>query len=836
MPAGSPHQTRLLRRRRPAASRLAPLLVGLAFNLAVALPSPSFGYGSPVAVTVLRDAHGVPHVRSESDLGAFYGLGWVTAGDRLLQMHLNVWTVQGRMAEALGPSWLEQDRYWRIVGAWKHAVEVAARLDAHHLALLEAFADGVNDWLAANPDRINSLFDDLGMTPEEWTPAHCLASWWRVGNLFIPDPFKKASATYEFMDLVDQLGMEEAVEEFLGDPHPGDPAAGVVQAADVPEEVQEAIRDYAESVGYGDEPRGLAAYHPSSYANPGPSFSHAWAVAGSRTTTGSAVLISDPQITVTFPNLFYEWHAEGATFNARGIGVPGAAGLLIGFNEHLAWGLTATGADQRDLVRLHMVDRTTYVVDGVEHALESATETILVRGAAPVTETWRRSLWGPVVTALVDEVRPGDEFALKGVPTCDLDRDTFQAAVAMMRAQTVDALRAAIEGWRFPSANLVAADEKGHIFFTVLGALPVRSAESPVGGRIAQEGSSLAYDWQGTIPGQFKPWVLDPQAGYVLSANHRAAGEWYPAQLGWGFMGTGDTDRSRRLRETLSALPAVASPSEIAEGTQYDCVNAAKRDMVAILRHARDVGESLSADAANALDHLETWSAAGGQVLTSSPGVFLVSKIPTNFRVAQTGEAMNALYGGGQGGLNLFLKTITAEIAADPSYQPDADAVAYLDSALSQAWRDALAASPDPSGWDHLYGATQAATPRLVWFAGPYLLGSGFASPHSYTPPTLECADGATIWSQRGEAYTQVVDLASADQGLAVMPPGNTEGPDDSLWTVNGTDWADGVLYPAPLSASAVDAIATVEVTLTYQPSLGDPLPHPRRGARRLQP
>jgi acyl-homoserine lactone acylase PvdQ len=369
--------------------------------------------------------------------------------------------------------------------------------------------------------------------------------------------------------------LEQAIVEFLGVPHPGDPAAGVVQALDVPDEVQEAIEAYAESVGYGDEPPGTAARGLSGSGDPTPSFSHAWAVAGSRTTTGSALLISDPQITVTFPNLFYEWHAEGATFNARGIGVPGAAGLLIGFNGHLAWGMTATGADQRDLVRLEMVDRSSYLVDGVAHTLESATETILVRGGAPVSETWRRSLWGPVVTSLVDEVRPGDEFALKGVPYCEPDRETFEAMVAMMRAHNMASFRVAIEGWRFPSANLIAADDQGHIFFTVLGALPVRSASSPVGGRIAQEGSSLVYDWQGTIPGQFKPWVLDPQAGYLLSANHRAAGDWYPPELGWGFMGTGDTDRSRRLREVLSALPEVATPAELLEHSQYDCVNAA---------------------------------------------------------------------------------------------------------------------------------------------------------------------------------------------------------------------------------------------------------------------
>jgi hypothetical protein len=292
--------------------------------------------------------------------------------------------------------------------------------------------------------------------------------------------------------------------------------------------------------------------------------------------------------------------------------------------------------------------------------------------------------------------------------------------------------------------------------------------------------------------------------------------------------------RSRRLRETLQELPETASPAEIVEHTQYDCVNSAKRDMVAILRHARDVGAAISPDAASALDHLEPFSASGGQVLTSGAGVFLVSKIPINFRVAQTGEAMNALYGGGQGGLNLFLKTLRSEIAGDPSFVPDHDAVAYLDSALSSAWQEASATSSDPTDWDELYREGSAANPRLLHFKGPYLLGDDSPAGLSYTPPTLQCADGATIWSQRAETYTQIVDLGTVDDSLTMIPPGNTEGPDDAYWIAQGNHWAAGTLLPAPLSAAAVDAIAVETTTLYYED--GASLPPPRHPTARRSP
>ncbi len=776
-----------------------------------------------VEVVIARDAHGVPHIRSATDAGAFFGLGYATAEDRLLQMNLNVRTVQGRMAELLGPAWVEQDRYFRIVGMWRQARKVAAGLDAEHRVLLQAYADGVNAWLGSHPEELHELFAELRLEPEVWTPAHSIAAWWRVGNLFISDPFTKASAYYAFMDLVRELGIEEAIEAFLGDSHPGDPEAGVVQASDVSQEVRDAIDAYAAAMGYGSSrgipPRAFAGHHPHHFAHSTPRFSHAWAVGGALTTTGKTVVVADPQYPVSFPNLLYEWQITGATFNARGAGVPGAAGFLIGFNGQLAWGMTAAGADQRDLMRLEMADRNRYLVDGVAHSVETEEEIIHVRGGSDVAVSWRSSLWGPVVTALVDELRGADEFALKGPPYDEDERDTFEGMLAMMRARDLDTFRVAVDLWRFPSVNLVAGDDRGNVFFTLLGSIPVRSAHSPLGGLIAQEGSSLIYDWQDLIPGPYKPWVLNPAAGYVASANHRAVGDWYPLPLGLGTGGKGDTTRSRRLRELLEALPTPATPTVVLQHAQYDCVNSSKRDMVAILRHARDEGMTVSAAAESALDHLDAWSAGGGQNLTAGPGVFLASKIDVGFRVAQAGEVLIERYGGGDNGLNLLLKTQRAAIAADPAYRPDADTVAYLDRTLNAAWLAAIAVSPDPTTWDSGYAAGPQVHPVLGWFASPTTLGSEFGSRHSHTPPTLQCVDGNTIWSQRSELYTQAVNLEAVDISATLLPPGNSEGPEDYRWQSQGAAWAVGALKPAPLGAEAVTALTVQEVTLTYPPA-----------------
>lgn len=775
------------------------------------------------SVQISRDAHGTAHVRSDSDIGAFHGMGWVHAADRLLPMNIHVWAAQGRMAEALGSTWLEQDTEARLFGTWRQAQRVAGELPEDYQVLLQAYADGVNAWLSAHPDDRNPLFETLGMAPETWTPAHSLAAWWRVGLFFGGVGLGQAEDYYEFADLVEADGMEAAIAAYTNT-LPGDPDAAVVQVEDVPEEVQQSIQAYADSVGYGNSAEGSeeenhGAMHPTNFGHATPKFSHAWAVSGARTSTGSPVLISDPQVSLMLPNLMFELQVTGETFNVRGISSPGAAGFLIAFNENLAWGMTAAGADLVDLFRLEMTTTETYLVDGEEHTLVSSEETILVKGEDPVTVTYRESLWGPVVTDLV-AVRGGDGFALKGAPFTENDRDTFIGMVEMMRAATLDELQLATDDWRHPSANLIAAHKDGDVFYTLLGAIPVRSTLSPLGGMIGQEGNSLAYDHQDTIPSIYKPWVKNPSTGYVYSGNHRAEDGWYPLPLGMGTGSRGDTTRSRRIGELLAALPAAATPSEIREGTQFDCKNSSQRDVVRLLANATTTTQlrSLSSDALSAFQALESWAEEGGEKRTGTDGGFLADKMVLNFRLATSYPTLDEAYGGADNGLNLFLKTHLASLEDDPSYILDEDSVAYLGEVLGDAWATAISEEPDTSMWTEAYAAGSKVNRSLTWFANSFSLGSSFESGVVYDSPQLQCGDSQTPWSQGGQVYTQVVDLSDVDSSLSMLAIGNTEGVSDTWWDAQSSLWAEGGFKPAPLSSGAIDAEVTLDVSLTYEP------------------
>lgn len=773
---------------------------------------PDGGRTAAVAVHIYRDSHGVPHVKAATDAAALYGLGWATAADRLFEMHVQLWSAQGRMAEFFGAAHVEADRQARLFGTWRHAQRVAAGLTGEPGVLLQAYADGVNAYVTAHPGAAAALFGLVHAAPVTWTPAHSIAVWNRFANFFSNSPLGKAAEYYKFWDLVAQIGLERAIAAYQPK-HPGDPSAAVVQEDDVPPSVLQDIMEYADSLGYG--PDGFAAWRGNPAQRPAnlPSFSHTWAVSGTRTTTGKAVLVGDPQVSLSFPNLLYEWRAAGATFNVRGISPPGAPAPLIGYNQNVAWSLTAAVADNRDLMRLHMTAGG-YVYDNNVLPIVSQPETIKVAGGTDVPVTYRESVWGPVVTKLV-ESRGSDEWALYGIPYAETDRDTFQGALAMMRATSVAALHQATDGWRHPTANLVAADSSGNVFYTLVGAVPVRATASPLGGLIGQEGHSSGLAWQDIIPAQFKPWIMNPPSGWVASANHRVESGWYPLPL--GLAPGGHTIRSASVYENLQALPPVSTPAQVFANTQFDCANVGRRGLVAIATHARDVGAGgLSTATLAAINHLSAWLAAGGLDLTSQSGVGLAMRIDTMFRLTQTGPELNDLYGGGEAGLNLFLSDQLAKIAADPSYVPDPDTIAYLDKALGDAWRQAVDANPNPQQWDADYAAGPIAKPIYPHFAHPFLVGSPLGTGVKFVPGTVPCADAGTVWSQTGETYTQMVDLSRVDRSLTIMPPGDTEDPAVTTWNSQAAGWLSGTYKPAPLSDSAVNLIKVSDEVLTY--------------------
>jgi len=538
----------------------------------------------------------------------------------------------------------------------------------------------------------------------------------------------------------------------------------------------------------------------------GPKFSHAWVLGGRKTTSGAAVLVSDPQTPVRNPSLWMEFHVSGKTFNARGIGVPGSPGLLIGFNRAIAWGLTALGADQADLFRLETSPEhpDQYRWDGKWRKYQIHTERIKVKGGTDVELTVRETHVGSVASAFCFRQPDDPEVALKRIPICEPERDTIQAVFAMMRAKNGAQFAKALNGWRFPTGNCVYADAEGHIGYAVVGAIPLRAKSAPdPNGNEALPGTGDKDDWQGFVPQELLPQVVDPEAGFLLSANHRPVGSCYRIPLGISTGSMGDTIRSWRLRERLEGEEKFTARDAL--DIHYDTVNPARREMVRLGLHLRETKQGeLSADSLAALDVLQKWYKAGASSDLKAAGAELATRTSTFFRFIATPLALK--YGGGESGLARFLTDASRRIALDPRATFNEDECRFIDKVLSDAWRD-----HEGEVGDRARGMSQRKP--LEWFDS--LDGFGSLDPSKdLAPPGITCLDGQTIKSQAAQSYTQWVPLDDVDSAMTICPIGHSDRL-DSLWRTSTMGlWGEGKFNAAPLSRKAVEKITAERVVL----------------------
>lgn len=779
-----------------------------AFGLALVMtcPAAQTDYGK---VELLRDNWGIPHVFAETDRGAMYGLGYATAQERGFQMTYGLRIMQGRLAEVVGArqkggrkeTALDSDRKMRTFGWARAAARISARLDPATRELLDAYSEGVNDSFAAQQESgmLHPLFERLAVTPEKWTPADCLLSWWHVAQYFAGDGTR------------DLLVWRNRTKPQSGQPRAFQPSAlwtddatAVVQRGDVSEQWLRKLDEFCSE-------RGLKGTAGST--GDAPKFSHTWVVGGKRTTTGSAVLVSDPQTPVRDPSIWLEFHVQGKTFNARGVGMPGSPGLLVGFNQRLAWGLTALGADQADLFRIETSAKhpDAYLWNGQWRRMEVRTERITVKGGEPSLLRIRETHLGPVVSEFAFR-QPGDpEVALKRVPLCEIDRDTIQGVFAMMRARDAKKFHQALAGWQFPSANCVYGDAKGHIGFAVLGAIPVRSRSAgDTVGNEALQGSSDGDDWQGFIPATLLPQIQDPRAGFLLSANHRPIGSFYPLSLGTSTGSMGDTIRSWRLRERLLAQERF-SPADVLE-VHYDTVNPARREIVRLGLHLRQhQPDTLSESSFKALAALESWMAAGASSDLKSEHAELATRLSTFFRFIVTPLAQK--YGGGESGLARFLKDASSRISRDSQARFEAEECRFIDRVLAEAWNGKTspgAAERNPRARDSKADARKV---PMAWFDSLDGFGS-LDSAQDTATSGITCFDGQTIHCQSAQSYTQWVPLHDIDSAQTICPIGHSDRPESRYRTSTMDLWAGAKLHPAPLSRKAVERITAERMQL----------------------
>jgi len=515
--------------------------------------------GLNAAVTITRDAHGIPTIKAQSDRDAAFALGFVHAQDRLFQMDLTRHYGAGRLAEWFGAPALDSDKSMRTLGLYRAAQAQYALLSPKLRAVFDAYAAGVNAFLATRHGALPPEYALLRVGVEPWKPADSLV-WGKIMDL-------QLTANYRLELLRARLArrLKPADMAVL---FPG-------YAADAPV-----------VLGALDPDRILPGLPPPMPA------SNEWVVDGKHSVSGKPLLANDTHLGFTAPGVWYLARIETPQETLAGVTSPGEPMIVLGHNTHIAWGFTTTGGDVEDIFieKPDPADPTRYLTPGGSLPFKTRNEKILVKGGDPVTLTVRATRHGPVIA----DPGGGQLLALSATWLQGEDR-TPQAVWDATHAHDWDSFRNAFRNAVAPEQNIVYADVDGHIGFTAPATIPIRAhgdGTAPVPGWTGDN------DWIGTVPFDQMPNGFDPPSGRFVAANNKIVPDSFP------FLITHDWElpyRAERIDELLDATP-MQSP-DTAAAMQRDVDSMMARRLLPLMLAATP----RSAAAQEAMRRLKAW-------------------------------------------------------------------------------------------------------------------------------------------------------------------------------------------------------------------------------------
>ena len=519
--------------------------------------------GLQAAVEILRDKEGVPHLFAQSERDAWFAMGYVHAQDRLWQMEFQRRVAHGRVAELIGERAFDLDKLMRTLGFTHAARRAYERSDADTRASLEAYAAGVNAFLAADP-VLPVEFLVFQVRPEPWSPVDTIG-WLYVMAWDLSGNWRGELARLRYAAKIGPARANELIP-----PYPGDPAVGIPDFKAL----------YAEMSGDAAK---LLALSPPVEDSVG---SNNWVVAGSRSETGRPLLANDPHLGLQTPALWYLAHLSWPGNNVVGGTLPGLPFAVLGRNDHFAWSMTTTNSDTQDLFveKIAPGDPEAYVTPGGNQRFEVREEVIRVRGDERRIKV-RSTRHGPVLSDAVkslDSAAPkGHVFALAWT-ALRAENASARAGFALNRARNRQEVMAALRDFHAPHQNVVFADRDGRIGFVAPSLVPVRRPDNEAMGRVPVPGWMAKYDWQGLLAFEQLPTVLDPPSGKIVTANHKITPPGYRPFL--------STDwflpyRADRIEEMLAERPKHSLDSFAR--MQADTVSRLARELLAVARAAK---------------------------------------------------------------------------------------------------------------------------------------------------------------------------------------------------------------------------------------------------------
>lgn len=473
------------------------------------------------------DEKGIPHVFANNDHDLYYLQGYLSARDRLWQMEFQTHAAAGRLSEIVGAKAKDFDIEQRRIGmvlAAQRALD-SFKTDELSVSVLEAYTAGVNHYIHNLDENAMPLeYKLLDYVPEPWTPLK--------SSLLLKYMAKMLTGTERDRPNTEALRLlgPETFELLY-------PEQNYLPEPIVPEFGLDTVK-----------PKGQlqTAFMPkSSWSMPDlePHFvgSNNWVVSGKRTQSGNPILANDPHLGLSLPSIWYEIQLNAPGVNCYGVSLPGAPGIILGFNDSITWGVTNAGRDVKDYYALLYKDRSKKQYKFGDDWLTTSysIEEIKIRGEKSIFDTLRITHFGPV--AYTDKVS-GQDLALRW--TAHDASNEMLTFYKMNRATSFSDYQEALSHYQCPPQNFAYADVAGNIGLWQQGKL----FNKPEGhGKFILDGSDPAQEATEFIPMEHNLHMVNPRRGFVSSANQPASDTAYP----YYYTGVFEEFRNRTINQFL---------------------------------------------------------------------------------------------------------------------------------------------------------------------------------------------------------------------------------------------------------------------------------------------
>lgn len=490
------------------------------------------------------DGQMIPHIVADNNYDLYFAQGFITARDRLWQMDFQTRFAAGRLSEVVGSKAIELDKYQRRMGMMYGAEQMVQTMksDPEITGVMQAYADGVNAYIhSLKPEDYPIEFKILNYKPEEWKIVNSA-----LLLKLMSATLAGGSNEYYMSNILSKYGPDVVKDLFPDYPFREDPI------------IPEGTKWNFKAVTVGPPPADSLpqnAYNIRTREKEEGIGSNNWALAGSKTATGFPMLANDPHLDLTLPAIWYQVQLISNDMNTCGVSIPGAPGVIIGFNKDVAWGVTNVGADVLDWYHIKFKDQSKkqYWYNNRWNPVKMRIENIGVSGGSTVTDTVYYTHHGPVV--YLDQQKPAHFPKGENVPEGHALRwiahdgsNDIRTFYLLNRAKNYADYRKALTYFSAPAQNFAFASVDNDIAITANGYFPLKWKDQ---GKFLLDGSNPANDWHGRIPAEQNPTVKNPPRNFVSSANQFSTDKTYPYYLNWEFNGY---ERAHRINKRLQVM------------------------------------------------------------------------------------------------------------------------------------------------------------------------------------------------------------------------------------------------------------------------------------------